>query len=189
MNNNIIVDSLIETFHHPSRRLISNSLHFSSSQCCILIIKIMDIIVTTLLLHDQFYYSTLDIDRYLWEQRKRGVYVVPMYVSAIPLFTEMWRSERVARIYYNRVLYFTIRSDRNIHIYIKRTGTWYRSAEIGTIIRWESLSRGKSSAGQAKGNERNIRLRYEGTENRGGHGGRHADNIYLKYFSIAEQID
>lgn len=116
MNNNIIVDSLIETFHHPSRRLISNSLHFSSSQCCILIIKTMDIIVTTLLLHDQFYYSTLDIDRYLWEQRERGVYVVPMYVSAIPLFTEMWRSERVARIYYNRVLYFTIRSDRNIYI-------------------------------------------------------------------------
>lgn len=73
MNNNIIVDNLIETFHHPSRRLISNSLHFSSSQCCILIIKTMDIIVTTLLLHDQFYYSTLDIDRYLWEQRERRV--------------------------------------------------------------------------------------------------------------------
>lgn len=70
INNNIIVDSLIETFHHLSRQLISNSLHFFF-QCCILMIRLWILLWILLLLWTRsVYYSTFDIDRYLWEQRR-----------------------------------------------------------------------------------------------------------------------
>lgn len=51
INNNIIVDSLIETFHHLSRQLISNSLHFFFPMLHSYD-KTMDIIMDTVIIMD-----------------------------------------------------------------------------------------------------------------------------------------
>lgn len=125
VNNNIIVDSLIETFHHLSRQLTSNSLHFFFSMLHSYH-KTVDIIIADYVIIMDTISSIISrlilIDIY----ENRGVYIVPIHIRNSIIHRDVTKRTCGSNLLQPRIIFYdSIRSK-----YIKRTGTWYRRQKL-----------------------------------------------------------